>query len=128
MKRMFADGEDVFYYSRSTTKISPCRRMPEGVEEGNSQGLYRFKAQGKIKNTKRTSSAQRTDYQIRFARQEILAEKYGVSADVWSATNYKQMRNDRFLPALDMLHPTRRRENPTSRLFGEGKGRVRCCF
>src|ERR1019366_5332347 len=39
--------------------------------------------------------------------QEILAERYGVSADVWSATNYKSLRNDALrCQRWNMLHPT----------------------
>jgi pyruvate dehydrogenase E1 component len=39
--------------------------------------------------------------------QTILAENYGVSADVWSATNYKSLRNDALrCQRWNMLHPT----------------------
>src|SRR5271168_5566194 len=39
--------------------------------------------------------------------QTILAEKYGVSADVWSATSYKLLRTDAIrCQRWNMLHPT----------------------
>ena len=39
--------------------------------------------------------------------QEILAEHYNVSADVWSATNYKQLRTEALgVKRWNMLHPT----------------------
>ena len=39
--------------------------------------------------------------------QEILAERYDVSADVWSATSYKQLRTDALnAQRWNMLHPT----------------------
>jgi pyruvate dehydrogenase E1 component len=39
--------------------------------------------------------------------QEILAERYGVSADVWSATSYKLLRSDALrCRRWNMLHPT----------------------
>ena len=38
--------------------------------------------------------------------QQILAEKYHVSADVWSATSYKRLRNEALLAKRwNMLHP-----------------------
>jgi pyruvate dehydrogenase E1 component len=38
--------------------------------------------------------------------QEILADKYGVSADVWSATSYKLLRNDALAAKRwNLLHP-----------------------
>jgi pyruvate dehydrogenase E1 component len=39
--------------------------------------------------------------------QEILAEQYGVSADVWSATSYKLLRSEALnVRRWNMLHPT----------------------
>ncbi len=39
--------------------------------------------------------------------QAILAEKYDVSADVWSATSYKRLRNEAInARRWNMLHPT----------------------
>jgi pyruvate dehydrogenase E1 component len=39
--------------------------------------------------------------------QHILLERYGVSADVWSATNYKALRNEAIrCRRWNMLHPT----------------------
>src|SRR6185437_11025059 len=38
--------------------------------------------------------------------QQILGERYGVSADVWSATNYKELRNEALqCQRCNMLHP-----------------------
>jgi len=56
--------------------------------------------------------------------QEILAEKYGVSADVWSATNYKQMRNDAIsCQRWNMLHPTEtQRKSYVETLLAKEKG------
>ena len=39
--------------------------------------------------------------------QEILAEKYGVAADVWSVTSYKELRRDALeCERWNRLHPT----------------------
>ena len=41
--------------------------------------------------------------------QDILAESYGVSADVWSATSYKHLRAEALrVKRWNMLHPTER--------------------
>ena len=45
--------------------------------------------------------------------QEILAERYDVSADVWSATSYKSLRNEALLAERwNMLHPTETPRQP----------------
>jgi pyruvate dehydrogenase E1 component len=39
--------------------------------------------------------------------QEILAERYGIAADVWSATSYKELRRDALeCERWNLLHPT----------------------
>ncbi len=44
MKRMFVNGEDVFYYLTLYNENYAMPAMPQGVEEGILKGLYRFKA------------------------------------------------------------------------------------
>jgi pyruvate dehydrogenase E1 component len=54
--------------------------------------------------------------------QQILAEHYGVSADVWSATSYKRLRNEALnAQRWNMLHPeeTPRRSYLEEILFPE---------
>jgi pyruvate dehydrogenase E1 component len=39
--------------------------------------------------------------------QELLAERFGIAADVWSATSYKELRRDALeCERWNMLHPT----------------------
>ena len=45
--------------------------------------------------------------------QEILAEKYGVHADVWSVTSYNELRRDALaIERWNRLHPAEPREDP----------------
>jgi pyruvate dehydrogenase E1 component len=47
------------------------------------------------------------------AAQEILAARYDVSADVWSVTSYKNLRNEALLATRwNMLHPTQPARKP----------------
>jgi pyruvate dehydrogenase E1 component len=80
--------------------------MPEGVEKGILKGLYKFKAgpDGKPRKAHIFGSGPIIRQALR--AQEILAEKFNVSADVWSATSYKLLRNDALLARRwNMLHP-----------------------
>ena len=81
--------------------------MPAGVEDGILKGLYKFKSGyegGKIKAHLLGSGS---IMQSALKAQVILAEKYGVSADVWSATSYKLLRTDAIrCQRWNMLHPT----------------------
>jgi pyruvate dehydrogenase E1 component len=107
MKRMFADGEDVFYYLTLYNENLSMPAMPEGVEDGILKGLYRFKAGDEKLKHKAHIFGSGPIIRSALRAQEILAENYNVSADVWSATNYKQMRNDAIsCQRWNMLHPT----------------------
>ena len=65
------------------------------------------------KSTGRTSSAAAASSARALRAQEILAERYDVSADVWSATSYKNLRNEALLAdRWNMLHPTQPARKP----------------
>jgi pyruvate dehydrogenase E1 component len=105
MKRMYQDGENIFYYLTLYNENYSMPAMPEGVEEGVLNGLYRFSAGPKGKHKTHILSS---GPMVRHAMmaQTILAEKYGVSADVWSATNYKRLRAEAIqAKRWNMLHP-----------------------
>jgi len=81
--------------------------MPEGVEEGILKGLYRFRPgpAGKAHKAHIFGSGPIMNQALR--AQQILADNYNVSADVWSATSYKLLRNDALrAQRWNMLHPT----------------------
>jgi pyruvate dehydrogenase E1 component len=105
LKRMYQNLEDTFYYITLYNENLPMPPMPEGVEEGILNGLYVFKA-GPAKGLKAQILASGPMVLDAVRAQEILSAKYGVSADVWSATSYKQLRGDALkAQRWNMLHP-----------------------
>lgn len=107
MRRMYERGEDIFYYLTLYNENYAMPPMPKDVEEGILHGLYKFKrGPGKTKHTAHIFGSGPIINQALRA-QEILAHRYDVSADVWSATNYKLLRNDALrIRRWNMLHPT----------------------
>ena len=107
LRRMYQKGEEVFYYLTLYNENYTMPAMPEGSEEGILKGLYKFR-EGK-QNAKHKAHIFGSGTILREAlrAQEILAEKYDVSADVWSATSYKLLRGDALqIKRWNMLHPT----------------------
>jgi pyruvate dehydrogenase E1 component len=107
IRRMIGEGEDIFYYLAlyNENYVQPAK--PKGVDEGILKGLYRFKAgpRGKKVKAQLFGSGSILGTQV-LAAQEILAEEHDISADLWSATSYRALRED----ALDAerwnrLHP-----------------------
>jgi pyruvate dehydrogenase E1 component len=109
IKRMYVDQESIFYYLTVTNEPLPMPAMPEGkdVREGILRGIYKFKTSTK-KDTKLRAQLFGSGtimYEVLKA-QQILEEKYGVAADVWSVTSYKQLyRDGNDCDRWNMLHP-----------------------
>ncbi len=106
LRRMYRDGEDVFYYITLYNENGVQPPMPKGTEEGILKGLYKFKPGPDKLPHKAHILGSGSIIRSALKAQEIL-ERYGVSADVWSATSYKLLRNDALLCRRhNMLHPT----------------------
>jgi pyruvate dehydrogenase E1 component len=107
MRRMFEQGEEVFYYLCLYNENYKMPPMPEGVQEGILKGLYKFKTGPEGLKHKAQIFGSGSIIHSALRAQEILAERYGVSADVWSATSYKNLRNEALLAERwNLLHPT----------------------
>jgi pyruvate dehydrogenase E1 component len=113
MRRMFEKGEEIMYYLCLYNEQYPMAAMPPGCEEGILKGLYKFKAGGEGKKHKAQIIGSGSIIRSALQAQEILAERYDVSADVWSATSFKNVRNDALLAERwNMLHPCEPQRKP----------------
>ncbi|HTL59588.1 MAG TPA: pyruvate dehydrogenase (acetyl-transferring), homodimeric type [Candidatus Limnocylindrales bacterium] len=106
MRRMYQDGEDLFYYLTLYNENYPMPALPEGAQEGILKGLYKFKPGPEAGSLKAQIFGSGPILRQASHAQQILAEQFGVSADVWSATSYKLLRNDALrVKRWNMLHP-----------------------
>ena len=109
IKRMYVDQESIFYYLTVTNEPVHMPGMPEGkeVREGILRGMYRFRSSAKkdAKLRAQLFGSGTIMFEVLKA-QQILEEKYNVSADVWSVTSYKQLyRDGNDCERWNMLHP-----------------------
>jgi len=122
MRRMYVEGEDLFYYLALYNENYTMPPMPDGVEEGILKGLYRFKAGPEKTKLKAHILGSGPIIREALRAQQILAENYGVSADVWSATSYKLLRNDALrAERWNRLHPTEQPKKPFVRSLLENE-------
>lgn len=107
LKRMYEEGEEIFYYLTLYNDSYAMPAMPEGAEEGILKGLYKFKPGPSGKKHKAHIFGSGPIINQALRAQQILGEQYNVSADVWSATSYKLLRGDAMrVQRWNMLHPT----------------------
>jgi pyruvate dehydrogenase E1 component len=116
IKRMYVDQESLFYYLTVTNEPLPMPEMPKdvGVREGVLRGLYRFKTAdaGDSKLRAQLLGSGTIMFEVLKA-QTILQEKYGVAADVWSVTSYKELYRDaNDCERWNMLHPGEAAKTP----------------
>ncbi|MEZ5402549.1 MAG: pyruvate dehydrogenase (acetyl-transferring), homodimeric type [Bryobacteraceae bacterium] len=122
IRRMYENDEPIFYYLTVYNEFYTMPPMPEGegVREGILRGIYKFKAAANGPATVQLfGSGPILNHAV--AAQGILAERYGIAADVWSVTSYNELRRE----ALDTerwnrLHPTEQPRQPFLRRALEG--------
>jgi pyruvate dehydrogenase E1 component len=129
IERMYGpEPEDCFYYLTLYNENYPMPEMPEGVEEGIVRGLYRFRTAPETNgNGKRAQIlASGTAMLAALDAQQILAEDYGVAADVWSATSYKMLREEALsTERWNRLHPTEPARTPyVTELLNDSEGPI----
>lgn len=115
LRRMMEAQEDVFYYITVHNENYAMPAMPdrEGVEEGIIKGLYLFRP-SPVERTHRVQLLGSSSIIMQVLRaQEILAEKYDVAADVWSATSYQQLRLEALeVDRWNLHHPESPKRKP----------------
>jgi pyruvate dehydrogenase E1 component len=122
IRRMYQEHEDLFYYITLYNENYPQAAMPEGAAEGILKGIYKFKAAepSKAKNKVQLfGSGPMLPEAVK--AQAILAEKYGVAADVWSVTSYNELRREALrVERWNRLHPGEDAKKPYIQQVMEG--------
>jgi pyruvate dehydrogenase E1 component, homodimeric type len=108
LRRMYGEQpEDIFYYLTVYNEPYPQPAEPENLDvEGLLKGLYLYApAEGKGRpraNILASGVAMRWALEA----QRLLAEEWGVDADVWSATSWSELRRDALAAdEFNMLNP-----------------------
>ncbi len=98
LRRMYAEGEEIFYYLSVYNEAYPQPAMPEnsGITDGIINGMYKYSSTDSGKGQAHRPQLFGSGPILRsaLAAQEILADKYGIGSDVWSVTSYSELRRD----------------------------------
>jgi pyruvate dehydrogenase E1 component len=106
IRRMLDKGEDIFYYLTLYNENYPQPPMPEGVEEGIVRGIYLFRKGEEGARRRVTLLGSGSIMRQVLRAQELLQQRYEVTADVWSVTSYQLLRNEALeVERTNRLHP-----------------------
>ena len=105
IRRMYQEQEHLFYYLTMGNEDYAQPAMPEGVTEGILKGIYKFKpAASWPAQVMLFGSGSILNEAIR--AQSLLAERFGIEADVYSVTSYNELRRDALsVERWNRLHP-----------------------
>jgi pyruvate dehydrogenase E1 component len=117
LRRMYGEqAEDVFYYLTVYNEPYQQPAMPDGVDvEGIRRGVYRYAGApaGEADRPRATILASGVAMLAALKAQRLLAEQWGVAAEVWSVTSWSELRRDAI--AADeqaLLHPNEPARTP----------------
>jgi pyruvate dehydrogenase E1 component len=109
LRRMYGESpEDVFYYITVYNEPYVHPAQPDGIDtQGLLKGLYRYQAADPaVTGPKAQILASGTGMQWALKAQQLLAQDWGVAADVWSATSWSELRRDAVeTERFNLLHP-----------------------
>lgn len=106
LRRMFVEQENVFYYITVMNENYSHPQLPQGMEEGIRQGMYRLQSQGKEDQPKVQLLGCGTILREVMAAAELLEKDFKVSSDIWSVTSFNELaRQGEQTQRWNMLHP-----------------------
>ena len=106
IRRMLAEGDDVFYYITLYNENYPQPALPDGAEDGVLRGIYLFKPGEDGRSRRVTLLGSGAIMQQVLKAQKLLQERYDISVDAWSVTSYQLLRNEALaVERWNRLHP-----------------------
>ncbi|HEY8471573.1 MAG TPA: pyruvate dehydrogenase (acetyl-transferring), homodimeric type [Natronosporangium sp.] len=128
LRRMYGEKpENIFYYLTVYNEPVVQPPQPDGLDvAGLLQGLYRYRPAGDQAGPRAQLLASGTAMQWALRAQELLAQDWGVAADVWSATSWTELRREAMAcDEHNLLHPDAEPKTPyVTRVLGEAPGPV----
>jgi pyruvate dehydrogenase E1 component len=125
---MYAEGEDVSYYVTIYNENYAMPAKPDGVDEGILRGIYLVapapELGAKAPRVRLVGSG--SVLTLVTAAQGLLAERFGIAAEVYSAPSFQQLRRDAVVAERwNRLHPAEEPRVPhVTTVLGAGGGPV----
>jgi pyruvate dehydrogenase E1 component len=114
LRRMLEAGENIVYYITIMNEFYAMPPMPEGVEEGILKGIYKFRASD-VSNPEKKVHLLGSGSILNevLAARQLLERQFGVAADVWSVTSYKNLYWDAIeTERWNRLNPEKKSRTP----------------
>ena len=130
LRRMVQEQEDVYYYITLMNENYTHADMPKGIEEGIIKGLYLLRGQKTEDRKQKKPRVQLMGSGVILreviAAADLLEQDWGVSADIWSATSFNELRREGLdVQRWNMLHPEKpQKESWVEKCLNKAEGPV----
>ncbi len=128
IERMYGKGEDVFYYVSLYNENYPQPPKPDGIDEGLIRGIYRLHDAPDLGRTAHRARLVGSGpiLNLVLSARDLLAEKFGIAAEVYSAPSFPLLRRDALeAERWNRLHPAESPRTPyVSSILGPDGGPI----
>jgi pyruvate dehydrogenase E1 component len=105
LRRMYVEGESVFYYITTMNENYPQPAMPRDMEQGILKGMYLLQVGGRGR-VRATLLGSGTILREVIAAAQLLERDFDVPADVYSVTSFSELKREAVdCDRWNLLHP-----------------------
>ena len=113
LKRMVERQENVYYYITLLNENYPMPGLKPGTEEQIIKGMYLLRRRARKKTPRVNLLGSGTILRESQAARELLAQDWGVAANVWSCPSFNELTRDgQDCERWNLLHPTEKPRVP----------------
>ena len=126
IRRMYREGESIFYYITLMNEPYEMPPMPEGSREGILKGMYRLRAAEPAQHQPRAHLLGGGAILNEALKAQQILAGYNVAADVWSVTSYQELyRDGHAVERWNRLHPGEKPRVPyIAQCLGDATGAI----
>jgi pyruvate dehydrogenase E1 component len=126
IRRMYREGESIFYYITLMNEQYEMPPMPEGSREGILKGMYRLRAAEPAQHQPRAHLLGGGAILNEALKAQQILGGYNVAADVWSVTSYQELyRDGHAVERWNRLHPGEKPRVPyIAQCLGDATGAI----
>jgi len=126
IRRMYREGESIFYYITLMNEPYEMPPMPEGSREGILKGMYRLRAAEPAQHQPRAHLLGGGAILNEAVKAQQILAGYNVAADVWSVTSYQELyRDGHAVERWNRLHPGEKPRVPyIAQCLGDATGAI----
>jgi pyruvate dehydrogenase E1 component len=126
IRRMYREGESIFYYITLMNEQYEMPPMPEGSREGILKGMYRLRAAEPAQHQPRAHLLGGGAILNEALKAQQILAGYNVAADVWSVTSYQELyRDGHAVERWNRLHPGEKPRVPyVAQCLGDATGAI----